>query len=1055
MSDGNPRDPGDGKPTGVAGRPPPPPPSKPKAVGAPTPAPREPSRPIAVGGPKAPPPPPIAGARPPAPRPPVVTARDPARPSAVPAAPTKPITTTRTPAPNPPRAAAPSTIPRPVASAPSRPIATASPATSRAVAGSSSAPTPAPAPAAAKAERSRFRALHRLWRHPLGEVSAGTDATTGARISVMVLHAGATVPDAILESARTAARVAAGLAHAAVIRPVDVQRMADGRIAIATEPFEGTPLLNVARNQPLPVVRSVAILRQVCKVLAAAHDVGLVHRALTLGSLVLRAKTDRPDTVAVTDFGVGPLLEGEITILKEDAAQQPVSPERISGAQIDAREDLYMLGCIAYALFTGGPPFRTGTSDAVKRRHAIEDPMPIADRLKGTRGAPPAIAQWIHRCLAKEPDDRFADAAEAEAALCLAQIEAHVQTPWDDLPPPDVDAAIVTRITAGLRRGPATTAADDAYDDEVTIIRGPSHDALLEGQTTVVRGGEAEPIEEVSSQQIDVTRLDRDDTVVTHADDTVATASPRANEATAISRRDEIEGAIDDGPLDLEGALAQPTFATVPSMAPEPKPSPAPALEPPEAADRTMVSRIPSAPFDVPDLPGMAAADAVDRTLPALTAPSAPLQSSIPTLPGALPQSSIPTLPGASPQSSIPTLPGASPQSSIPTIPGAPLTSSTSTPPSAAAAEHPDAPSPAADVPPPSPEPNPITAPAFAAQVIAGSPSEAPGEAGPITAPAFAAQVIAASPSVAPPTSPPPAIVVAAIEPPAASEPPAPAITPPPFAAQVIAAPPVAAPPVAAPPVAAPPVAAPPVAAPPVVAIAPTLAQPLTTTGPLGPAPLPSHLAPPWPSSPSGLTGAYPSAGASMTDFDASMIAAIPGRNRGLWIALIVAGVAAAIVVAVVMMRPPDDAQPKQADGGGASEPATPAKTIVAAPKPPDDGVSDFAATPNDLAVAGDRALADGRGGDAEALYQRAIVREPRHLGALLGLGRVQLAAGDAEKAASYFRRAVGAHPNDGGARIALGDALVKQGNVTEARKQYKKAKSLKHPDAAAKLAAI
>ena len=109
----------------------------------------------------------------------------------------------------------------------------------------------------------------------------------------------------------------------------------------------------------------------------------------------------------------------------------------------------------------------------------------------------------------------------------------------------------------------------------------------------------------------------------------------------------------------------------------------------------------------------------------------------------------------------------------------------------------------------------------------------------------------------------------------------------------------------------------------------------------------------------------------------------------------------------------------------------------------------------NDLVAAGDRAMGEGRTDDAESLYQRAIVREPKHLGALVGLGRLQLAKGDVDKAASYFRRAVGANPNDGAARIALGDALAKQGNVAEARKQYKKAKALKHPDASGRLASL
>ncbi|MFO0631532.1 MAG: tetratricopeptide repeat protein [Nannocystaceae bacterium] len=936
-------------------------------------------------------------------------------------------------------------------------------------------------------------------------MSAATDATTGARVSVMVLQPGSVVPDAVLDAARTAARVAAGLSSTAVIRPVDVARMADGRIAIATEPFEGTPLLNVTRNQPLPVVRAVAILRQVCKVLAAAHEVGLVHRGLTLGAIILRAHAQRPDTVALTDFGLGALLDGELAVLKEDAAHQPVSPERISGVQADAREDLYLLGCVAYAMVTGGPPFRTGTPDAVRRRHAIEDPMPIADRLKGTRGVPPALAQWVHRLLAKEPDDRFADAAEAEAALCLAQIESHVQTPWDDLPPPDVDAVTAERIRQGLSpAGAKPTAAappaDDEPEDEVTILRRPDHAVALEGQTTVVRAPGVyelepmEPVEDVPSRPIALDELDRSDTVVTHADDTLASAAPQTNEATAISRRDEVlrprpapAPEPDDepapGPIDLDGAippdspLPSPHFATTPTFAEQ--------LGEPEPGDRTVVARAPSMPFSVPDLPGMSVPAEVDRTL------SGP-PSSVSTLPGTAPPSSMPTLPGTAPPSSMPTLPGTAAPSSVSTLPGTAAAASPSAAPEIASVPTPapgdaDSPLPAAApaiAVPPHLVPPGLGAPAVpaAAPAIVVPPhlvppsvaaSAAPVVAPPVVAPSFAPPVVAA-PVVAPPVVAPPVVAPSfaapAVAPPVVEAPVLgiPAATPvaaPAFEAPVVAPPfaaPAVAPPVAAPPFVAPPVAAPPfVAPPPVVAAPPPVAAPivspppavaLTTTSPLGPAMLPADVAPPWPSSPSGLTGSYPSAGASMSDFDASMVAAIRGRNRGLWIALSLVGVAAIAVVAVLVFRPPTE-QPKAAPDQAPVAEAPPTTIRAEKPKPTED--LDFAATPSDLVAAGDRALTENRGKDAEALYQRAVVKEPKHLGALLGLGRVQLAAGDVEKAAGYFRRAVGAHPNDGAARIALGDALVKQGNVAEARKQYKKAKSLKHPDAAARLESL
>lgn len=221
----------------------------------------------------------------------------------------------------------------------------------------------------------------------------------------------------------------------------------------------------------------------------------------------------------------------------------------------------------------------------------------------------------------------------------------------------------------------------------------------------------------------------------------------------------------------------------------------------------------------------------------------------------------------------------------------------------------------------------------------------------------------------------------------------------------------------------------------------------------LPPSAVPPGMARPWPESPTGLTGQFTSANASMTDLDASMIASIGGGGRTIKLIvgiLLVAGLVGGGVY--LAMRPPAEA-PKVAQPEPEAPPPPPLKAKPTTST--DDIAADVAATPSDLASAGDRALGEGRTADAEAFYQRAIVREPKHLASLLGLGRVQLVQGDVEKAASYFRRAVGASPDDGGARIALGDALVKQGNVAEAKKQYRKAKSLKHPDAAGRLSSL
>ncbi len=101
-----------------------------------------------------------------------------------------------------------------------------------------------------------------------------------------------------------------------------------------------------------------------------------------------------------------------------------MSPEQVRGEAIDARSDLFGLGCVLYALCTGHPPFRSETSYAVLRRITDDTPRPIRETNAN-------IPQWLERIvmklLAKSPEDRYASAIEVHTLLekCLA----HVQQP--------------------------------------------------------------------------------------------------------------------------------------------------------------------------------------------------------------------------------------------------------------------------------------------------------------------------------------------------------------------------------------------------------------------------------------------------------------------------------------------------------------------------------------------------------------------------------------------------------------------------------------------------
>jgi tetratricopeptide (TPR) repeat protein len=224
----------------------------------------------------------------------------------------------------------------------------------------------------------------------------------------------------------------------------------------------------------------------------------------------------------------------------------------------------------------------------------------------------------------------------------------------------------------------------------------------------------------------------------------------------------------------------------------------------------------------------------------------------------------------------------------------------------------------------------------------------------------------------------------------------------------------------------------------------------------------PVASAPPAPSVPWGLPpptidaanlpGMAPAAWDSPpADAEMSMMGSTDfGRTRRLVGFLVVAAIAAALVAAIALNNRTIPLPPPPA------EPAAPAVTVKpTTPVRPRDPAFDTATSAAEFAVAGERAHAQKRLEDAEELFQAAIVREPKHVGALLGLGRMRGEANDWPKAAAYYQRAVNSAPKDGTARIALGDAYVKLGKIKDARREYKKAKQLGHPEAAAKSAAI
>jgi hypothetical protein len=196
----------------------------------------------------------------------------------------------------------------------------------------------------------------------------------------------------------------------------DVGIADDGRAYLAMELLEGESLAARLRRGALAVRTAVDFARQIADALAAAHAAGIVHRDL------------KPDNVFVLDgggiklldFGVAKLAPASAGGVRTETGAMIgtplyMSPEQCDGARdIDARSDLYALGCVLFAMVTGRPPFEGEGTGALIGMHLHVAP-PLLRSLRAA--ASPALEAVVARLLAKSPDDRHASAREVADAL--------------------------------------------------------------------------------------------------------------------------------------------------------------------------------------------------------------------------------------------------------------------------------------------------------------------------------------------------------------------------------------------------------------------------------------------------------------------------------------------------------------------------------------------------------------------------------------------------------------------------------------------------------------
>ena len=267
----------------------------------------------------------------------------------------------------------------------------------------------------------QYRLRRRIGSGGMGEVYLAEHQLLKRPCAVKLIRRDRVTDPTALARFEREVRLTAMLSHPNTVEIFDYGRTEDGTYYYVMEYLMGQSLADlVARDGPLPPGRAVYLLRQVCGALREAHAAGLIHRDIKPSNIFAAQRGGMDDVAKLLDFGLvlprtwalAPHLSEEGQILGTPLF---MSPEQAAGGQqLDERSDIYSLGAVAYYLLTGRPPFDADGAIAVMIAHARD---PVVPPSQVQVGIPDDLERVVLRCLAKDPTDRFQDAASLERAL--------------------------------------------------------------------------------------------------------------------------------------------------------------------------------------------------------------------------------------------------------------------------------------------------------------------------------------------------------------------------------------------------------------------------------------------------------------------------------------------------------------------------------------------------------------------------------------------------------------------------------------------------------------
>jgi serine/threonine-protein kinase len=275
------------------------------------------------------------------------------------------------------------------------------------------------------------------------------------------------------------ARSAAKIQHPGVVAIHAVGELPDGRPYLVMQFVEGQPLDRILEDGPLSATRALRIIRAVASALSETHAAGVVHRDLKPSNIMWQRDRNGDDRLTIVDFGIAASKPGtadasRLTSNGLIGTPHYMSPEQAHGETVDARADLYALGCLLFELVTNAPPFEGSAFEVLLAHLGKAAPVPS----ERNERVPEVIDGMCATLLAKKPEHRPQTADEVVTLVDVALAELASPSAFDSL--------AKTAKKPRRKKRPTALTRPDLPDDYLAEVAGatrqrPRHTVLQLG----------------------------------------------------------------------------------------------------------------------------------------------------------------------------------------------------------------------------------------------------------------------------------------------------------------------------------------------------------------------------------------------------------------------------------------------------------------------------------------------------------------------------------------------------------------------------------------------